>query len=51
MGYGVELKDTFSETVSRILSDKGIKNEVINLSVSGFSNAEELLTLTNEGLK
>ena len=51
MGYGVENENTFSETASNLLNARGIKNEVINLSVSGHGTEEELVTLTNEGLK
>ena len=51
MGYGVALEGTFLETAGRNLSEKGIENEVINLSVSGHGNAEELVALKSEGLK
>ncbi len=51
MGYGVELENSFSEDASRYLIEKGIDNEVINLSVSGYGNAEELIALKHEGQK
>mgnify|MGYP000103170157 CR=1 FL=1 len=51
MGYGVDLNNTFTETASRLINKKGIKNEIVNLSVSGHGNAEELVALTLEGLK
>ena len=51
MGYGVELEKSFSEVASRNLREKGIDNEVINLSVSGYGTAEELIALESEGLR
>lgn len=52
MGYGVKFEDTFTEQMRRKLeSSLGQKVEVINLSVSGFGTAEELLMLQHEGLK
>ncbi len=47
-GYEVHQDHTFSSTVERYLNRKGIKSEVINAGVSGFSNAEALLLLENE---
>jgi hypothetical protein len=51
MGYEVNLEDTFSSQMIKLLQQAGIKCEVINLSVSGHGNAEELITLREEGLK
>lgn len=51
MGYGVNLENTFSELMKKSLQTKGIKCEVVNLSVSGHGTAEQLIMLANEGLK
>lgn len=52
MGYEVELEDTFTQVMRRELMDLlGQKVEVINLSVSGYGTAEQLLMLQNEGIK
>ncbi len=51
MGYEVNLEDTFTTRMSENLNNAGIKCEVVNLSSSGFSNAEELIVLQNEGFK
>jgi hypothetical protein len=51
MGYEVDLKDTFLRQMEVNLNQMGIPCETINLSVSGFGNAEELILLREEGLK
>lgn len=51
IGYGVNVEDTFAMILERTLRDKGISCEVINLSVSGFGSAEELIMLETEGMK
>jgi len=51
LGYGVDLDDTFLAEMHRRLGAAGLDCEVINLSVSGFGNAEELIQLRNEGLR
>jgi len=51
MGYGVDIKDSLLTVMSNQLSVAGIKNEIINLSVSGFGTAEELIMLKEEGIK
>jgi lysophospholipase L1-like esterase len=51
MGYGVNNEDLYVTILSRKLMKEGYDVEVINLGVSGFSNAEELITLENEGIK
>jgi len=52
MGYGVKLEDTFTEQMRRKLeSSLGKKVEIINLSVSGYGTAEELLMLQHEGVR
>lgn len=51
MGYEVDLKDTFLAQMEENLQKAGIPCETINLSVSGFGNAEELIILREEGLK
>jgi len=35
----------------RLLQEAGVRNQVINLSVSGHGNAEELIALREEGMK
>lgn len=51
MGYEVDLKDSFTQQMVRYLEQNGITAEVVNLSVSGHGNAEELIMLQEEGLK
>ncbi len=50
LGHGVEDEETFSAVLEKRLSQ--IKpTEVINMGVSGFGTAEELIQLRNVGLK
>ncbi|GEM_PF-732204 len=52
LGYEVDLEDTYLYQLEKKLQAKGARNvEVINLGVSGFGTAEELITLLNEGFK
>lgn len=52
MGYEVELEDTFTQVMRQnLINDMGQNIEVINLSVSGYGTAEQLLMLQNEGIK
>lgn len=51
MGYGVDLKDTFTAQMEKQLTEYGVNTQVINLSVSGFGNAEQLIALRKEGMK
>ncbi|OGW72586.1 MAG: hypothetical protein A2Y02_01475 [Omnitrophica bacterium GWA2_52_12] len=50
-GYEVSQADSFSAQLEGILRGKGLNVEVINSGVSGFSTAEELVFLEQEGLK
>ncbi len=50
-GYEVRQKQTFSAVVERYLQGEGVQAEVINAGVSGFSTAEALVFLENEGIK
>ncbi len=51
MGYGVNLEDTFLMEMKGQLEAQGHRIEIVNLSVSGHGNAEELVMLREEGLK
>jgi len=51
LGYGVNLEDLFLTRLENKLNEQGFSVEIINLGVADFSNAEELVTLENEGLK
>lgn len=51
MGYEANLEDTFLARLEERLTQGGERVEVINLSVSGHGNAEELITLREAGLK
>jgi hypothetical protein len=51
MGYGVDIQDTFTSQMQKALEKNGIRCEVVNLSVSGHGNAEELITLREEGFR
>jgi hypothetical protein len=50
-GYEVRQDATFSAVLERYLNTRSIPAEVINAGVSGFSTAEELVFLENEGRK
>lgn len=50
-GYEVRQNNTFSAIIEKYLNTHGYKSEVINAGISGFSTAEELLFLENEGIK
>lgn len=52
MGYEVDLEDTYLYQLEEKLHKLGATNvEVVNLAVSGFGTAEELIALRNEGFK
>ncbi len=51
LGFEVRQEYTFSSIIGRHLSRDGSKVEVINAGVSGFSTAEEVVYLENEGIK
>jgi len=51
MGYGVNIENLYLTRLRKKLKDAGHNVEVVNLGVSGFSSAEELIMLENEGLK
>jgi len=51
MGYGVSLEDTFLARMVDSLRAAGVKCEPVNLSVSGFGTAEELVALQEEGFR
>jgi GDSL-like lipase/acylhydrolase family protein len=50
-GYEARQDHTFSAILERYLRQRGVQAEVINTGVSGFSTAEELLLLENEGYR
>jgi hypothetical protein len=50
-GFEVRQEYTFSSVIQSKLIKHGLNAEVINTGVSGFSNAEELVFLENEGIK
>src|SRR5204862_1199586 len=50
-GYEVRQSATFSAVAERYLAQHGVRAEVLNAGVSGFSTAEELAYLENEGYK
>jgi len=50
-GYEVRQDATFSAVLERYLLRHGLKAEVLNAGVSGFSTAEALAYLENEGYK
>jgi len=50
-GYEVRQEYTFSSIVEKYLLKEDYKVEVLNAGVSGFSTAEELIFLENEGIK
>lgn len=50
-GYEVRQDFTFTAVAQRYLRAHGVQAQAINAGVSGFSNAEELAFLENEGYK
>jgi GDSL-like Lipase/Acylhydrolase family len=50
-GYEVRQQATFSAVLERYLAARGVHAEVLNAGVSGFSTAEELAYLENEGYR
>jgi hypothetical protein len=48
VGYEVEAEDTFSSVLGEELTKRGHRVEVLNAGVSGFSNAEALLSLERD---
>ncbi len=50
-GYETDQDSTFSADLERVLNEKHCPAEVMNAGVSGFSNAEELAFLENEGMR
>jgi hypothetical protein len=52
LGYEAKLEDTFLYLLEKSLHDRGVNGaEVVNLGVSGFGTAEELIMLKEEGFK
>ncbi|MBI4125634.1 MAG: hypothetical protein HY609_02345 [Deltaproteobacteria bacterium] len=51
VGYEVDQDETYAVVLERELKKRGIAAEVINAGVSGFSNAEELVFLEQEGVR
>jgi hypothetical protein len=51
VGYGVDLEDAFSTAMKRLLEQEIGPVQIVNLSVSGHGNAEELIMLREEGRK
>lgn len=52
MGYGVDLQESFTEVLRRNVAGTIHQTvEIINLSVSGYGTAEQLLMLQNVGLQ
>lgn len=49
MGYEVDLKDAFATRMADDLNAAGEHVQIVNLSVSGYGTAEELLMLQNRG--
>jgi hypothetical protein len=50
-GFECRQDRTYSSVIQRFLQARGIPADVINTGVSGFSTAEELVFLENEGIR
>jgi hypothetical protein len=50
-GYEVRQEATYSAALERYLTARGVRAEVLNAGVSGFSTAEALAFLENEGYR
>lgn len=51
MGYEANLEDTFLYRMQQNLEKDRKKVQIVNMSVSGHGNAEELITFQKEGIK
>jgi lysophospholipase L1-like esterase len=54
VGAGLKVEkteDTFAPQLEQLLTARGLKNEVINLSVSGYNTQQEVETLHDHGLQ
>jgi lysophospholipase L1-like esterase len=50
-GYEVEVESSYPYLLEKALRERGLRVEVLNLGVSGFGTAEELIMLTEYGLR
>lgn len=50
MGYEATLEESFAGQIESQLAAKGVRAEIVNLSVSGFGTAESLIALESRGL-
>jgi len=50
-GFEVKQEQTFSEVIERFLKNKGVDAEVLNTGISGFSTAEAIVFIENEGVR
>ncbi len=50
-GYEVNQEETYAHIIEERLKAQGLKATAINTGVSGFSTAEQLVLLENEGIK
>jgi hypothetical protein len=50
-GYEVEVEESYPYLLEKALRERGLQVEVLNLGVSGFGTAEELIMLTEYGLR
>jgi lysophospholipase L1-like esterase len=50
-GFEVDQDKTYANVLEKALRQQGISAEVLNTGISGFSTAEELAYLENEGLR
>jgi hypothetical protein len=51
LGFEADQEAIFASVIERYLIGEGVDAEVINAGVSGFSTAEELVFLENEGIR
>jgi hypothetical protein len=51
LGFEVRQDHTYAAVLERYLTGRGYRAEVMNCAISGFSTAEELAFLENEGLR
>lgn len=51
LGFEADQEAIFASVIERYLIGEGVGTEVINAGVSGFSTAEELVFLENEGIR
>ena len=49
LGYGVKEEETYAASLEKLLREENINAEVVNMSISGFGTAEEIIQFQHVG--